>query len=142
MMHNQPDVIQQKLLTRLAELQLLIARHRGLAPPLNLNTLYQMNTLGQMLESSEDMLMSAFLAGLEVGSTKKLKRLTKELARSSSVTVELSALVALEQADGDQLPGLWPIPVRKRSLDFFDRVLFCKRSRSSTRQPIRWHEPS
>ena len=36
MMHQQPDVIQQKALTRLAELQLLIARHAGLTE-LNLN---------------------------------------------------------------------------------------------------------
>ena len=46
MMHQQPDVIQQKVLTRLAELQLLITRHAGL-PKLNLNALDQLNGLGE-----------------------------------------------------------------------------------------------
>jgi outer membrane protein TolC len=48
MMENQPDVVQQKLLVRSAELQLLIARNQ-LLPHLDLNTLYQLASLGQNL---------------------------------------------------------------------------------------------
>jgi outer membrane protein TolC len=50
MMENQPDVVQQKLLVRSAELQLLIARNQ-LLPQLDLNTLYQLGGLGPNFES-------------------------------------------------------------------------------------------
>ncbi len=47
MMEEQPDVVQQQLLVRVAELQLLIARNQ-LLPELSLNVLYQLNGLGQL----------------------------------------------------------------------------------------------
>ncbi len=50
MMDNQPDIAQQKLLVRVAELQLLIARNQ-LLPPLSLNALYQLNGLGKQPDS-------------------------------------------------------------------------------------------
>ena len=42
----QPDIVQQQLLVRIAELQLLLARNQ-LLPALNLNALYQFNGLGK-----------------------------------------------------------------------------------------------
>ncbi len=59
MMHAQPDIVQQKSLTRVAELQLVLARHREL-PRVNLLSLYQMNALGETLDSPEETLMSIF----------------------------------------------------------------------------------
>jgi outer membrane protein TolC len=50
MMEEQPDIVQQKLLVRIAELQLLIARNQ-LVPELSLNTLHQLNSLGQFDEA-------------------------------------------------------------------------------------------
>ncbi len=51
MMENQPDIVQQKLLVRVAELRLLLARNQ-LIPPLDLETLDQLCHLGQQLDSS------------------------------------------------------------------------------------------
>ena len=48
----QPDIVQNQLLVRVAELQLLIARNQ-LLPVLNLNMLYQLNGLGHHLDQSE-----------------------------------------------------------------------------------------
>ena len=45
MLAFQPDIVQQQLLVRLTELQLLLARNQ-LLPQLNLNALYQFNGLG------------------------------------------------------------------------------------------------
>ena len=45
MLAFQPDIVQQQLLVRLTELQLLVARNQ-LLPQLNLNALYQINGLG------------------------------------------------------------------------------------------------
>ena len=98
MMHEQPDVIQQKALTRLAELQLLIARHAGLTE-VNLNTLDQLNALGQMLEGPEEALMSTFRDGLELESPKKLKWLMASLARSSSGDPDVLELLASEGSE-------------------------------------------
>jgi Outer membrane efflux protein len=95
MMHEQPDVIEQKVLTRLAELQLLIARHSGL-PHVNLNALCQMSALGELMESPEEALMSTFRDGLELGSPNKLKRLKARLARSSSGDTEVLELLSSE----------------------------------------------
>ncbi len=52
MLAFQPDIVQQQLLVRVAELQLLIARNQ-LLPQLNLNALYQFNGLGQHLDNAE-----------------------------------------------------------------------------------------
>ncbi len=49
MLTFQPDIVQQQLLVRVSELQLLVARNQ-LLPQLNLNGLYQLNGLGPHLE--------------------------------------------------------------------------------------------
>jgi hypothetical protein len=98
MMHQQPDVIQQKALTRLAELQLLIVRHAGLSE-LNRNALYQLNALGQTLEGLEEALMSTFREALELGSPKKLKRFKASLSQSSSGDPDVLELLASEGAN-------------------------------------------
>ena len=51
----QPDIVQNQLLVRVAELQLLIARNQ-LLPVLNLNGLYQLNGLGHHLDQSESVM--------------------------------------------------------------------------------------
>ncbi len=48
----QPDIVQQQLLTRVAELQLLSSRNQ-LLPVLNVNALYQLNGLGHHLDNAE-----------------------------------------------------------------------------------------
>ena len=52
MLAFQPDIVQQQLLVRLTELQLLLARNQ-LLPQLNLNALYQFNGLGNHLDNAE-----------------------------------------------------------------------------------------
>jgi outer membrane protein TolC len=52
MLAFQPDIVQQQLLVRLTELQLLLARNQ-LLPQLNLNALYQFNGLGHHLDQAE-----------------------------------------------------------------------------------------
>jgi outer membrane protein TolC len=52
MLSFQPDIVQNQLLVRVAELQLLIARNQ-LLPQLNFNALYQLNGLGHTLDQSE-----------------------------------------------------------------------------------------
>ncbi len=52
MLAFQPDIVQQQLLVRLTELQLLLARNQ-LLPQLNLNALYQFNGLGHTLDQAE-----------------------------------------------------------------------------------------
>ena len=52
MLAFQPDIVQQQLLVRLTELQLLLARNQ-LLPQLNLNALYQFNGLGSKLDGAE-----------------------------------------------------------------------------------------
>ena len=52
MLAFQPDIVQQQLLVRLTELQLLLARNQ-LLPQLNLNALYQFNGLGHQLDGAE-----------------------------------------------------------------------------------------
>ncbi len=56
MMHEQPDIIQQRLLTRLAELRLLVARHPALQQ-VDLNALYQFNAFSDPMDGPEDTLM-------------------------------------------------------------------------------------
>jgi outer membrane protein TolC len=51
MLAYQPDIVQQQLLVRLTELQLLIARNQ-LLPQLNLQALYQLNGLGPHLDNA------------------------------------------------------------------------------------------
>ncbi len=52
MLDSQPDVVQQKLLVRIAELQLLIGRNQ-LLPPLSLDVLHQFHTMGWRLDSPQ-----------------------------------------------------------------------------------------
>ena len=52
MLAFQPDIVQQQILVRLTELQLLLARNQ-LLPQLNLNALYQLNGLGHQLDNAE-----------------------------------------------------------------------------------------
>jgi outer membrane protein TolC len=63
MLNFQPDIVQQQLLVRVAELQLLIARNQ-LLPQLNANFLYQLNGLGQQLDSAEAVMTGATLKAL------------------------------------------------------------------------------
>ncbi len=60
----QPDIVQQQLLVRVAELQLLIARNQ-LLPQLNMNVLYQLNGLGQSLDTAEAVMTGATIKALE-----------------------------------------------------------------------------
>lgn len=60
----QPDIVQQQLLVRIAELQLLIARNQ-LLPQLNLSVLYQLNGLGERLDSAEAVMTGATIKALE-----------------------------------------------------------------------------
>ncbi len=63
MLNFQPDIVQQQLLVRVAELQLLITRNQ-LLPQLNANFLYQLNGLGQQLDSAEAIMTGAALKAL------------------------------------------------------------------------------
>jgi outer membrane protein TolC len=63
MLNFQPDIVQQQILVRVAELQLLIARNQ-LLPQLNLSALYQLNGLGQQLDSAEAVMTGATLKSL------------------------------------------------------------------------------
>jgi outer membrane protein TolC len=63
MLNFQPDIVQQQLLVRVAELQLLIARNQ-LLPQLSLQALYQLNGLGQQLDSAEAVMTGATLKAL------------------------------------------------------------------------------
>lgn len=51
MVNYQPDIVQQQLLVRVAELQLLVARN-SLLPALNLDVLYQFNGFGKNLDDA------------------------------------------------------------------------------------------
>jgi outer membrane protein TolC len=63
MLNFQPDIVQQQILVRVAELQLLIARNQ-LLPQLSLNALYQFNGLGQQLDAAEAVMTGATLKSL------------------------------------------------------------------------------
>jgi outer membrane protein TolC len=63
MLNFQPDIVQQQILVRVAELQLLIARNQ-LLPQLNLTALYQLNGLGQQLDAAEAVMTGATLKAL------------------------------------------------------------------------------
>jgi hypothetical protein len=64
MLNFQPDIVQQQILVRVSELQLLVARNQ-LLPQLNLNLLYQLNGLGQHLDSAEAIMTGATLKALD-----------------------------------------------------------------------------
>jgi outer membrane protein TolC len=64
MMDEQPDVVQQQLLVRVAELQLLIARNQ-LLPELSLHTLDQLNGLGRQSDGSFAVTNSLVLRALQ-----------------------------------------------------------------------------
>ncbi len=64
MINFQPDIVQQQILVRVAELQLLLARNQ-LLPQLSLNALYQLNGLGQQLDQAEAVMTGATLKALD-----------------------------------------------------------------------------
>jgi outer membrane protein TolC len=64
MLAQQPDIVQQRILVRIAELQLLIARNQ-LLPQLSLNALSQFNGLGQSLDRSFAVMSGAMLKALD-----------------------------------------------------------------------------
>ncbi|MDX2038497.1 MAG: TolC family protein [Isosphaeraceae bacterium] len=64
MLSFQPDIVQQQLLVRLSELQLLVARNQ-LLPVLNLDALYQLNGLGRTLDSAEAVMTGTTLRALD-----------------------------------------------------------------------------
>ncbi len=63
MLAFQPDIVQQQLLVRLTELQLLLARNQ-LLPQLNLNALYQFNGLAHQLDGAEAVMAGAGIQAL------------------------------------------------------------------------------
>jgi outer membrane protein TolC len=63
MLSFQPDIVQQQILVRVAELQLLIARNQ-LLPQLSMNALYQFNGLGQQLDAAEAVMTGSTLKAL------------------------------------------------------------------------------
>jgi outer membrane protein TolC len=63
MLAFQPDIVQQQLLVRLTELQLLLARNQ-LLPQLNLNALYQFNGLAHQLDGAEAVMAGAGITAL------------------------------------------------------------------------------
>ena len=63
MLAFQPDIVQQQLLVRLTELQLLLSRNQ-LLPQLNLNALYQFNGLGNNLDDAEAVASGAALRAI------------------------------------------------------------------------------
>ena len=64
MLTFQPDIVQQQILVRVAELQLLVARNQ-LLPQLNLSVLYQLNGLGQQLDNAEAVMTGATIKALD-----------------------------------------------------------------------------
>ena len=63
MLAFQPDIVQQQLLVRLTELQLLLARNQ-LLPQLNLTALYQFNGLGHQLDGAESVMTGAGISAI------------------------------------------------------------------------------
>ena len=72
MMDHQPDIAQQKVLVRVAELQLLIARNQ-LLPRLSLDALYQLNALGKQPDSPVATMTRDTLAALQDLATRTCK---------------------------------------------------------------------
>jgi len=64
MLAFQPDIVQQQLLVRLTELQLLVARNQ-LLPQLNLDALYQFNGLGRTLDKSEGVMTGTAIRAID-----------------------------------------------------------------------------
>jgi outer membrane protein TolC len=81
MLHNQPDVVQQKVGTRLAELQLLAARNPALSP-LNLCALYQLNGPGSFCHGCEEVAIGSLHKALD---PEVLKPKSSDLLLSSAV---------------------------------------------------------
>ncbi len=59
----QPDIVQNQLLVRVAELQLLVARNQ-LLPVLNLDALYQFNGLGHHLDQAESVMSGRTISAI------------------------------------------------------------------------------
>lgn len=72
MLRSQPDLVQQQVLVRVAEIQLLLARSQPV-PPLSLMALCQMNDLGQSLEPADAMMTGALIRSLEPLTTDALE---------------------------------------------------------------------
>jgi outer membrane protein TolC len=87
MMQGQPDIVQQEILTRVAELQLLFARRQYL-PPLSLHELDQLNGLGQQLGSDFAAMNGAFINALKplVASTEPLAETVCKAAKDPNFT--------------------------------------------------------
>jgi outer membrane protein TolC len=64
MLSFQPDIVQNQLLVRIAELQLLVARNQ-LLPVLNFDALYQFNGLGQGLDQATKVLTGATIRAVD-----------------------------------------------------------------------------
>ena len=64
MLTFQPDIVQQQLNVRIAELQLLVSRNQ-LLPQLNLNALYQFNGLGHTLDTSEAVMTGKTITAID-----------------------------------------------------------------------------
>ncbi len=64
MRSSQPDILQQKAVVRLAEMQLLILRHQ-LLPVLGMDSLHQLRDLGLPMDSIQRMYVGAMLRALE-----------------------------------------------------------------------------
>jgi outer membrane protein TolC len=64
MVSFQPDIVQNQLLVRVAELNLLIARNQ-LLPQLDFEALYQFNGLGRDLDRAEAVMTGAALRGID-----------------------------------------------------------------------------
>jgi outer membrane protein TolC len=98
MLNCQPEIAQHKVLVRLAELQLLIARNQ-LLPPLSLDTLYQFNGLGQQVESAE-----AVMTGITLKALNPIFANMTESARLDSDPVDFSNFLTRQAGYAFQAP--------------------------------------
>jgi len=112
MLNFQPDIAQQQILVRVAELQLRIARNQ-LLPPLSLDTLYQLNGLGQQWDCAKAM-MNEF-------TRKELSRIIASMEKSAALDadpVDYSNFLTREVGYAIQAPmagGRSPLPNTRQS---------------------------
>jgi hypothetical protein len=93
MMHEQPDIVQQRLLTRLAELQLLICRHPAFQQ-VNLNALYQLNGVCEQMDCIEDTLMSSLEKTLGLKESNPFAGSPRDLSRCDTGREVVKAMIA------------------------------------------------
>ncbi len=91
MRSSQPDILQQKAVVRLAEIQLLMARNQ-LLPVLGMDSLYQFKDLGLPMDSTERVMLGTMLRALE-----------------SWVANRDQAAAALQTVSGDKNRTSWEI---------------------------------